>query len=157
MASVIQRSAVSPKQAVRRRARFDRLLDPEVLKALSEPTRARLLSCLLKCGRPCSVTAVAACCSLDFSMVARHLVTLAKSGLLESERKGRTVHYRADGPALSGWFRELALGVDELSVPGASRCRGGFGSNGTGCGEAGCGCRGVAAVDEIEQVDEIEH
>lgn len=121
MASVIQRSAVSPKQAVRRRARFDRLLDPEVLKALAEPTRARLLSCLLKCGRPCSVTEVAACCSLDFSMVARHLATMARAGLLSSEKKGRTVWYRADGPTLAARFRELADAIDELS-PGDTRC-----------------------------------
>jgi len=128
MASVIHRSAVSPKQAVRRRARFDRLLDPELLKALAEPTRARLLSCLLKCGRPCSVTEVAACCSLDFSMVARHLSTMARAGLLSSEKMGRTVWYEADGPALAARFRELADAIDELSP--ADAC----------CETDGCGC-----------------
>jgi ArsR family transcriptional regulator, arsenate/arsenite/antimonite-responsive transcriptional repressor len=105
----------SPHQAIRRRARLDRLLDPELLKALAEPTRARLLSCLLKCGRPCSVTEVAACCSIDFSMVARHLATMARAGLLSSEKQGRTVWYAADGPALAARFRDLADAIDELT------------------------------------------
>ncbi len=123
MASVSQQVRPSPKQALRRRARFDRLLDPEVLKALAEPTRARLLSCLLKCGRPCSVTEVAECCSIDFSMVARHLGTLARAGLVSSEKKGRTVWYAADASAIAGYFRELAGALDEF-VPGEACCDG---------------------------------
>lgn len=85
-----------------------------MLKALAEPTRARLLSCLLKCGRPCSVTEVADCCSIDFSMVARHLATMARVGLLSSEKKGRTVWYAAHGSALATRFRDLADAIDEL-------------------------------------------
>lgn len=115
MASPIKHSAPSPKQAVRRRARFDRLLDPDLLKALAEPTRARLLSCLLKCGRPCSVTEVAECCSIDFSMVARHLATMERAGLVSSEKRGRTVWYRADGAGLASRFRDLADAIDELA------------------------------------------
>ena len=127
MASPFQHSAATPRQAVRRCARLDRLLDPELLKALAEPTRARLLSCLLKCGRPCSVTEVAECCAIDFSMVARHLATMARAGLLTSEKKGRTVWYSADGPALARHFRDLADAIDELEPP--EDCR-----DGDGCG-----------------------
>ena len=87
----------TPKQASRRRVRLDRLLDPALLRALAEPTRAKLLSCLLKCGRPCSVTEVAACCSVDFSTVSRHLATMARAGLLTADKQGRTVWYSADG------------------------------------------------------------
>jgi ArsR family transcriptional regulator len=126
MASVIQRSAPTPRQAIRRRARLDRLLDPDLLKALAEPTRARLLSCLLKCGRPCSVTEVAECCSIDFSMVARHLATMARAGLLSSEKRGRTVWYAADASGLAARFRDLADAIDEITPVG-------------GCEDA-CGC-----------------
>ncbi|MEM7622755.1 MAG: metalloregulator ArsR/SmtB family transcription factor [Planctomycetota bacterium] len=139
MASVIQRLAPSPRQAVRRRARFDRVLDPAVLKALAEPTRARLLSCLLKCGRACSVTEVADCCDIDFSMVARHLATMARAGLLTSEKRGRTVWYSADGRGLSAMFRDLAAAVDELS-PGDVHPVPEDASAGDGCRGAGCGC-----------------
>lgn len=128
MASVIQHKTPTPKQAARRRVRLDRLLDPEMLKALAEPTRARLLSCLLKCGRPCSVTEVAACCSIDFSMVARHLSTMARAGLLTSEKRGRTVWYAADGPSLATRFRDLAEAIDELTPTDG------------GCDSDRCGC-----------------
>lgn len=131
MTQVFQQSA-TPKQAARRTTRLDRILDPDLLKALAEPTRARLLSCLLKCGRPCSVTEVAECCATDFSMVARHLATMARAGLLSSEKKGRTVWYAADGPALAARFRELADAIDELRP--ANGC----------CDTDGCGC----ATDE---------
>ena len=114
MASVNKQISPTPTQAIRRRARLDRLLEPDLLKALAEPTRARLLSCLLKCGRPCSVTEVAACCSIDFSMVARHLALMARAGLLSSEKKGRTVWYSADGPALAAFFRDVADAIDEI-------------------------------------------
>lgn len=119
----------SPRQAIRRRSRFDRILDPDLLKALAEPTRARLLSCLLKCGRPCSVTEVAECCSIDFSMVSRHLALMARVGLLTSEKEGRIVWYAADGPALAARLRDLANAIEEQSPT-----------------EAGCdtdGCRGI--------------
>ncbi|MAD79121.1 MAG: hypothetical protein CMJ51_07100 [Planctomycetaceae bacterium] len=131
MTPVSQHPAASPRQAVRRRARFDRLLDPEMLKALAEPTRARLLSCLLKCGRPCSVTEVAACCDIDFSMVARHLATLARAGVLSSEKKGRTTWYEADAESLALVFRELADSIDELRPVGCLDT------------ESGCGCTTV--------------
>jgi len=104
----------TPEQAAQHEARLDRLLDPDMLKALAEPTRSRLLSCLIKCARPCSVTEVAACCSTDFSMVARHLSTMAKAGLLVSQKRGRTVWYSADSRALAARFREIADAIDEL-------------------------------------------
>ena len=99
----------TPKQASRRRVRLDRLLDPALLRALAEPTRAKLLSCLLKCGRPCSVTEVAACCSVDFSTVSRHLATMARAGLLTADKQGRTVWYSADGESLAAHFRESVV------------------------------------------------
>lgn len=117
MASVSHHPAPTPKHAARRQARLDQLLDPELLKALAEPARARLLSCLLKCARPCSVTEVAECCDTDFSVVARHLATMARAGLLTSEKKGRTVWYSASGSALAEQFRQLARAIEELNAP----------------------------------------
>ena len=87
-----------------------------LLKALAEPTRARLLSCLLKCGRPCSVTEIAECCAIDFSVVSRHLALMARAGLLTADKQGRTVWYRAAGAALANHLRELADAVDELAT-----------------------------------------
>lgn len=113
MASVTNKIPTTPRQAARRRAAVDRRLDTELFKALADPTRARLLACLMKCGRPCSVTEVAECCAVDFSVVARHLGLLARVGVLEAEKKGRTVWYVALCGNLSARLRALADAIDE--------------------------------------------
>lgn len=131
MASVCKKKPASPKQAFRRRSRLDRVLDASLFKALSDPTRLSLLACLVKCGRACSVTEVAECCSVDFSMVARHLGALARAGVLRSRKEGRTVWYEPT-PGLADRFREIADAIEEWT--------------GTGCGDEqgldgqGCGC-----------------
>lgn len=131
MASVFKRSKPpsTPRQAGRRSSPIDRLLEPEVFKALSDPTRVKLLACLIKCGRPCSVTEIAECCSVDFSMVARHLALLARAGVLESEKKGRTVWYKAPNASLAARFREIADAIEAWDASG-------------GCCDdnEGCGC-----------------
>ena len=119
----------TPRIAARRPARLDEVLDLPFLRAIAEPSRARLVSCLLKCGRPCSVTEIADCCELDFSTVARHLGLLARSGVLTSEKRGRTVWYAASASGLARHFRDLADAIDELE-PSDGRCD---------PGDCGCG------------------
>lgn len=128
MTQVIQQRPASPKQASRRKSDLDRLLEAPFFKAIGEPTRAKLLSCLIKCGRPCSVSEVAECCALDFSMVARHLALLARAGLLESRKDGRTMWYAASAEDLASRFRDLAGAIESWS---AAEC----------CAESGCGCK----------------
>ena len=120
---------VTPRIAARRPARLDEVLDLPFLRAIAEPSRARLVSCLLKCGRPCSVTEIADCCELDFSTVARHLGLLARSGVLTAEKRGRTMWYDANASGLARRFRELADAIDELE-PSDGRCD---------PGDCGCG------------------
>ncbi len=127
MTSVFKKQPATPKQAKSRRARLDGLLDPDLFKALAEPKRAQLLACLIKCGRPCNVTEVAECCSVDFSMVARHLAALARAEVLQAEKIGRTVWYTADAASLAQQFRDLADAIDEWS-------------NTSCCTEDECGC-----------------
>lgn len=122
----------SPRQAARRSAAVDRLLDTELFKALGDPTRARLLSCLVKCGRPCSVSEVAECCSVDFSVVARHLSQLARAGVLGSTKQGRTVWYQVRSDELCQRLRQLADAIAEWAPRGECGCEPG----GDGCGDA---------------------
>jgi ArsR family transcriptional regulator len=91
---------------------IDTLLKPDLFKALCDPTRAGLVACIAKCGRPCSVSEVAACCSVDTSVVSRHLSTLEKAGVLVSEREGRVVRYSVRYAGLSGTLRALADAID---------------------------------------------
>src|SRR5690606_14236322 len=102
----------SPKAAAACPAELDQRLDVALFKALADPTRARLLACLLKCPRPCTVTEVAECCSIDFSVVARHLALLARAGVLDSEKRGRTMWYTARGEDLCGRLRGLAAAIE---------------------------------------------
>jgi ArsR family transcriptional regulator len=107
---------------------IDRLLDPDLFKALCDPTRAGLVACIAKCGRACSVSEVAACCSVDTSVVSRHLSMLEKAGVLFSEREGRVVRYTVRYQDLSKTLRALADAIDGCCP-------------GDGCDEGGCcGC-----------------
>ncbi|MCC7389129.1 MAG: winged helix-turn-helix transcriptional regulator [Phycisphaerales bacterium] len=123
----------SPRHAARRRATVDKLLDPDLFKALADPTRLKLLACLIKCGRRCSVTEVAECCSVDFSVVARHLALLARAGILDAEKEGRTMWYAPRCPDLCARFRALADAIEVWC--GSAEC---CDPNSDG---GACGCR----------------
>lgn len=107
---------------------IDHMLDPELFKALCDPTRLKLLACLAKCGRPCSVGEVAGCCAADLSVVSRHLSMLNRAGILKAEKKSRMVFYRVDGRWLCQALRSLADAFEECcpAVPKRNRrtCRG---------------------------------
>lgn len=104
--------AVTPKQAAKCCSPVDDLLDPDLFKALCDPTRVKLLACLAKCGRPCSVSEVADCCSVDLSVVSRHLSQLESVGILESSKSGRTVSYAVCYEKLCNTLRELADAIE---------------------------------------------
>jgi ArsR family transcriptional regulator, arsenate/arsenite/antimonite-responsive transcriptional repressor len=105
-------SDMKPHEASRCCGPIDDLLDAELFKALGEPTRLKLLSCLAKCGRPCSVTELTECCAVDFSVVSRHLGVLEKAGILTSVKEGRTVFYSLRYQHLTKAFRGLARAIE---------------------------------------------
>jgi DNA-binding transcriptional ArsR family regulator len=109
--------SISPRQAGTRIRPIDRLLDPAFFRALGDPTRIRLLACLAKCRRACSVTEIAECCSVDFSVVSRHLSLLARAGAVHSSKRGRTVFYAVQSEALSRRLRDLADAIDDCCPP----------------------------------------
>jgi ArsR family transcriptional regulator len=116
---------MSPRQAVACCRPVDGLLDPGLFKALCDPTRARLLACLIKCGRACSVTEVAECCSVDFSVVSRHLQQLERAGVAEAAREGRTVLYAARYGHLCRTLRALAGAIEQCCPAGqTAECAG---------------------------------
>ena len=78
-----------------------------------------LVSCLAKCGRPCSVGEVAECCSVDISVVSRHLALLARAGVLEASKQGREVLYKVRFGDLSQTLRSLADELDSCCPPGS--------------------------------------
>jgi ArsR family transcriptional regulator len=103
---------MTPKQAAKCCGPVDELLDPELFKALSDPTRLRILACLAKCGRACSVTDIADCCSVDFSVVSRHLAILDRAGVVESRKEGRIVYYSVLYKQLAQILHGLANAIE---------------------------------------------
>jgi ArsR family transcriptional regulator len=122
MTQISKRRPATPKQAAARRSPIDEHLDPAFFKALSDPTRVALLACIAKCGRGCSVSEVAECCSVDFSVVSRHLAALAQAGVLEASKEGRTVRYHVRYTEVSLALRSLAQALEECCPGGTAAC-----------------------------------
>ncbi len=112
------RTPRTPRQAARHRTPIDHRLDADFFKALSDPTRLVLLACLAKCARPCSVSEVAECCSVDLSVVSRHLALLADAGVLEARKQGRTVSYSVRFREVTQMLRALADALDQCCPGG---------------------------------------
>jgi DNA-binding transcriptional ArsR family regulator len=124
MTQLRTRRLITPKQAGARGGAIDRWLDPRLFKALSDPNRVRLLACLAKCGRACSVGELAECCEVDLSVVSRHLRLLERAGAVAARKQGRVVFYEVRAAALAATLRGLA---HELETCGGGSC-------GTACG-----------------------
>lgn len=120
-----QRRFRTPKQAAACCSPVDRLLNPDLFRAISDPTRVSLLACIAKCGRACSVSEVAECCAVDFSVVSRHLALLAREGVLEATKDGRTVSYRVRYGQLCQSLRQLADALESCCPEPDGGCNAG--------------------------------
>lgn len=125
----------SPRLAAASAGPLDTLLDPELFRALCDPTRASITACLCKCSRACSVSEIAECCRVDLSVVSRHLALLERAGVLESTKNGRSVSYRVRYQALVTSFRALASAIEVCALA----C-----SDEACCGTEGCGPESTA-------------
>ena len=83
-------------------------LDTRLFKALGDPTRVGLLAYLAERCRPMTVMDAAKCCSIDLSVVSRHLAVLREARVLESEKNGREVRYTVRYSRLAQALRDLA-------------------------------------------------
>lgn len=119
-----RRPPATPRQAAARAGPIDRHLDPALFKALADPTRASLIACIAKCARGCSVGEVAECCNVDFSVVSRHLALLARLGVLEAQKQGRTVLYRVRYADLCRSLRALADALEQCCPENGGACHG---------------------------------
>lgn len=122
----------TPRQAARTPGAIDGLLEAAAFAALGDATRVALLACAAKCGRACSVSELAGCCSVDLSVVSRQLRTLERAGLMTSERRGRAVLYSVRYADIAGRLRRLADELDACVMACGDGC----------CGEGCCGAGG---------------
>lgn len=101
---------------------MENIVDARFFKALGDPTRIRLLARLLEMGRGGTVSEVACCTEVDLSVVSRHLSTLREAGIVESERKGKEVHYSVRFPELVKKLRHLADSIERCCPDGVDCC-----------------------------------
>ena len=84
------------------------LLSPQFFKALGDPTRVGILTWLAAGRRECTVSEVAEACTVDTSVVSRHLRQLRDAGILSHERRGKEVFYQVRVDHLVRFLRQLA-------------------------------------------------
>jgi len=79
----------------------------EVFKALSAPTRLRLVRLLGEHEGALCVNALARRLDVSQSAVSQHLRILRQTGLVKSERRGSSVHYLLDHENLKKYRAKL--------------------------------------------------
>ena len=106
-----------------RRQSLSCLVEPRFFKALADRNRIALLGRLANCPAGCTVSQVAECCSVDISVVSRHLAVLRDAGILQAEKRGKEVFYSVCFPKLIGSLRDIADAV-ESCCPTPTRKKG---------------------------------
>ncbi|MBN1995940.1 winged helix-turn-helix transcriptional regulator [candidate division KSB1 bacterium] len=71
----------------------------EIFKALSDPTRLKILKILGKSNSMLCVNALTAQLGITQSAVSQHLKILRQAGLVNAERRGYFIHYQMDKKA----------------------------------------------------------
>lgn len=112
----------TPRHAAKCLGPLDDAMNIAFFKAFSDPTRASLASCIAKCGRGCSVGEVAECCSVDISVVSRHLALLARSGVLAATKEGRIVRYQVRYAEMCQSLRALADAMEDCCPEKGGSC-----------------------------------
>ena len=96
----------------------------EIFKALSDPTRLRLVKLLNDCqpgvckGGPLCVNALAHQLGVTQSAVSQHLRILRQAGLVSGERRGSFMHYSLDLDGLEKYRAALRETLGEDFVRG---------------------------------------
>ena len=90
----------------------------EIFKALSDPTRLRLVKLLSASEGALCVNALAGRLEVSQSAVSQHLRVLRQAGLVRGERRGYFVHYSLDSDRVEQYKARLreTLGEDFVVV-----------------------------------------
>ena len=85
----------------------------DLMKALGEFNRLSLVYRLCECQTPQNVMCLCDCCSVDTSVVSRHLKVLTQQGVVTVEKRGRERNYSLNRSYLAARLRELADKVEQ--------------------------------------------
>ena len=84
----------------------------DFLKALGEFNRLSLVYRLCDCQAPQNAMCLCDCCSVDASVVSRHLKTLVQAGVLKQQKNGRERTYSLDRKRVAQQLRALATRIE---------------------------------------------
>ena len=84
----------------------------DLLKALGEFNRLSLVYELCQCKTPQNAMCLCNCCSVDASVVSRHLKVLTQEGIVSVEKQGRERSYSLNRAYVAQRLRELADKVE---------------------------------------------
>lgn len=87
---------------------LDRLLSPQLFKAIGDPNRIAILCDLSKRCVPLTVGQLAEALPVDVSVVSRHLAILREAGILIARKEGKEVRYSLHSHHLIGTLRAIA-------------------------------------------------
>ncbi|MHC4457577.1 MAG: ArsR/SmtB family transcription factor [Planctomycetota bacterium] len=79
----------------------------DIFKALSEPTRLRLVNLLSKNDGALCVNAMSHMLGVTQSAVSQHLRILRQTGLVRGERRGQFVHYFIDKKVVEQYKKKV--------------------------------------------------
>ena len=80
----------------------------DLLKALGEFNRLSLVYQLCQCQTPQNAMCLCSCCSVDASVVSRHLKLLKQEGIVELKKSGRERIYSLNRGYVAQSLRDLA-------------------------------------------------
>lgn len=83
----------------------------KIFKVLSHPVRLKLLVHMANCkdkSHKHNISELGSDCSLDFSVVSRHLKALKEAGLIKATRHKNDVIYEMDRPFLKKFIASLS-------------------------------------------------
>jgi ArsR family transcriptional regulator len=86
-------------------------LQPDFFKALCDPNRLWILKRLINSPGPLTVSEIGDCCSVDLSVVSRHLGKLREVGIVSADKRGKEVHYSVRGESLAATLQTLSEAI----------------------------------------------
>lgn len=87
---------------------LDRLLNPQIFKAMCDPNRIAILCLLSERCAPLTVSQIAESLPVDVSVVSRHLSILRDAEILVARKEGKEVHYSVNSRNLIKTLRTIA-------------------------------------------------
>lgn len=91
------------------------ILDADFFRALCEPARLEIFRQLVLVGRA-DIATIAEAMPQDRSVIARHLQTLERAGVVHAQTEGRHTFYEIDGPAIASRMEKI-VGLMRTLVP----------------------------------------